>query len=551
MENISMYEKLHGACLDYPRGLAVYYQGTRISFAKLNKLVDRTADILQNRLGIKPGDIVLVALPNIPEVIILFYALNKIGAIANLVHPLTPYNQVKSIIRKTSAKLAFLFEQRVAKEVGKYRQLADMIYIARIEDFLPLNKKLCYHLFKNQNVRKKLGKWRDEFPGFRYFKDLKPTGKPVQVYKGDNSKASVLIHSGSTTGEPKTICLSNNSFNYLSDRACECLACTPEFIRGKGMLSVLPSFHGFGLCMTMHTPLCNRFTSILMPKFNIDELVKIMNKTPVTCICGVPTMYEKMLNSEAFINHKKLKNLHVAFCGGDILKPATKQRFDEAMKQHGSYCRLFEGYGLTEAIAVNCVNSYDHNKENSIGYPLEDTYFRIVDQKNNEVPKGTIGEILIKSPALMVGYYNDDEHTKKAIKDGWLYTGDLGYMDEEGYVYFSQRKKRVIKVSGVGVFPTEVERLIETVPGVTSCCCIEIPDEKMQHAVKALVVANYFDEEGMRTQIIETCRKYLIRWAVPKEVEFRNELPLTMLNKIDFDKLQKEENEDRGIKQNA
>ncbi len=546
-----MYEKLHESCVDYPRGLAVYYQGTPISFAKLNKLVDRAADILKNRLGVQKGDVILVALPNIPEVIILFYALNKIGAISNLVHPLTPYNQMLSIIKKTNARLAFLFEQSVAKEVNKYRQLAEMIYVCRIEDFLPFTQRIGCHLFKSQNVRKKLGKWKDEFSGFNYFKDLKPTGKQVDVYKGDNFQTSVLIHSGSTTGEPKTICLNNNSFNYLSDRACECMACTPEFIKGKGMLSVLPSFHGFGLCMTMHTPLCNRFTSVLMPKFDINELVKIMNKTPVTCICGVPIMYEKMLSSEAFINHKKLKDLHVAFCGGDILKPSIKQKFDEVMKKNGSYCRLFEGYGLTEAIAVNCVNSYDHNKEGSIGYPLEDTYFRIVDQKDNEVSRGTVGEILIKSPALMVGYYNDEENTNNAIKDGWLHTGDLGYMDEDGYVYFSQRKKRVIKVSGVGVFPTEIERLIESIPGVINCCCIEIPDEKMQHAVKALVVANYFDEEGMRTNIINTCRKYLIRWAVPKEVEFRKELPLTLLNKVDFNKLQNEENEARGVKENA
>ena len=548
MKNISMYEKLHEACLDYPRGLAVYYQGKRLSFAKLDKLVDRTADILQNTLGIKAGDIILVAQPNIPQVLIIFYALNKIGAITNFVHPLTPYNQVKLIITKTNAKLAFLFEQCVAKEVNKYRQLADMIYVTRIEDYLPLPKRICYHLFKNKGIRKKLGKRGEDFPGFRYFHELKPAGKPVETYKGDNSKTSILIHSGSTTGEPKTICLNNIGFNYLSDCACECLACTPEFIRGKGMLSVLPSFHGFGLCMTMHTPLCNRFASILMPKFDVNELVKIMNKAPVTCICGVPVMYEKMMNSEAFTHHKKLKNLHVAFCGGDTLPASLKEKFDSTMKEHGSYCRLFEGYGLTEAIAVNCVNTYDHNRDNSIGYPLKDTYFRIVDQKGEEVKKGTVGEIVINSPALMVGYYRDEENKETAIKDGWLYTGDLGYMDEEGYVYFSQRKKRVIKVSGVGIFPTEVERLIESIPGVKSCCCIEIPDNKMQHAVKALVVANYFDEEGMRTKIIDTCRKYLIRWAIPKEVEFRKELPLTMLKKVDFDKLQKEEDERRENK---
>ena len=222
MENISMYEKLHEACLDFPRGLAVYYQGKRISFRKLDSLINRTADIFKNRLGIQPGDIILVAQPNIPEVLIIFYALNKIGAITNFVHPFTPFNQVKSIIKKTNAKLAFLFEQRIAKEVDKYRDLADMIYVTRIEDYLPLPKKIFYHVFMNFAIRRKLGKWRGKFPGFNYFKDLKPTGEKVDTYQGDNSKTSILLHSGSTTGDPKTICLSNNNFNYISDRACEC-----------------------------------------------------------------------------------------------------------------------------------------------------------------------------------------------------------------------------------------------------------------------------------------------------------------------------------------
>ena len=547
MQDLSMYEKLHEAVVDFPYGTAVYYQGTKISFKKLDKLINRTADIFANVLKIQPGDIVLVAQPNIPEVLIIFYALNKIGAITNFVHPFTPFNQMKAIMKKTHVKVAFLFEQRIAKEVDMYRSMADKIYVTRIEDFLPLGKKFIYHNFMNNAIRRKLGKWRGSFKGFKYFKDLKPTGHIPEQYKGDNSKTSILLHSGSTTGDPKTICLSNNNFNFVSDRALEFLACKPEFIRGKGMLSVLPSFHGFGLCMTMHAPMCNRFASILMPKFTVDDLVKTMKKTCVASICGVPTMYEKMLENEKFLNSKHLKDIHVVYCGGDTLPLSLKKKFDDTMAAHGSYCKMFEGYGLTEAIAVNCVNTYDHNKDGSIGYPMTGATFRIADEKGHEVPRGTIGEITIKSPAVMVGYFEDEENTKKTIRDGWLYTGDLGYMDEDGFIFFSQRKKRVVKVSGVGVFPTEVERLIETVPGVISCCAIQIPDPKLQHALKVFVVAKYFDEEGMRNQIIDTCRKYLIRWSVPKEIEFRKELPTTLLGKVDFNRLQKEEDKARGI----
>lgn len=547
MENITMYERIHESVKKSPHGLALYYQGTRISFKKFDKLINRTADIFANRLGIKPGDIVLVAQPNIPEVLIIFYALNKLGAITNFVHPFTPFNQIKMIMRKTHVKYAFLFEQRVAKEVEHYRSIADKIYVTRVEDFLPLGKKIIYHTFMNFAIRRKLGKWRGSFKGFKYFKDLKPTGVIPPTHQGDNKATSILLHSGSTTGDPKTICLSNYNFNYVGNRTCDFLACESEFIKGKAMLSVLPSFHGFGLCMTMHAPLCELMPVVLMPKFNVEELVKTMKKVNIASICGVPTMYEKMIENEHFLNSKQLKNLYVVYCGGDTLSPILKKKWDDAMSERGSKCKMFEGYGLTEAISVNCVNTYDHNKDGSIGYPMKGVQFRIVDQQDNEVPRGTIGEITMKTPALMVGYFEDEENTKKCIKDGWLYTGDLGYMDEDGFIFFSQRKKRVVKVSGVGVFPTEVERLIETIPGVEKACAIQIPDPKLQHALKVFVVAKYFDEEGMRNQIIETCRKYLIRWSVPKEVEFRKELPLTMLNKIDFNKLQKEEDALRGV----
>ena len=547
MQNPSIYERLHEAVVDFPHGLAVYYQGTKIRFKRFGRLVNRTADILANRLNVKKGDVLLIAQPNIPEVLLLFYAANKIGAVCDFVHPFTPFNQIKSIINLTHAKYAFLFEQRVAKEVERYREIADMVIVTRIEDFLPLGKKFIYHNFMNKAIRKKLGKWRGSFKGFTYLKDLKPTGKVPETVTGKSSETTILLHSGSTTGYPKTICLSDNNINCVAERACEFLACKPEEIRGGGMLTVLPSFHGFGLAITMHAPLINRFAAILVPKFSAKEAAKIMNKVKVSCICGVPTMYESLLKCPEFVHNRHLKNLHVVFCGGDSLPTKLQADFNEAMKKGGSHCQMFEGYGLTEAVCVNIVNTYNHNKVGSIGYPMSGAEFRIVDENGKELPRGEIGEIILKSPAIMNCYYNDEKATKEAVKDGWLYTGDLGYMDEDNFVFFKQRKKRVVKVSGVGVFPTEIERLVESVPGVEACCAIEIPDPRLQSAIKIFVVAKFFDEEGMRNAIMDTCRKYLIRWSVPKEIEFVNELPKTLLGKIDFKVLQKQEDEKRGV----
>ncbi len=545
---LSCYEKLKIAIDDFPHGLAVYYKGKKISYRKLDHRINVMADIMVNTLGIKRNDVLLIAQPNIPEVLVLFYAANKIGAICNFVHPFTPFNQISHIIKQTNTKYAFIFEQRVAKEVDRYREMADMVIVTRVEDSLPAFSKFIYHNFMNNAIRKKLGRWRGSFKGFTYLKDLKPKHHVPETVTGKGLETSILLHSGSTTGDPKTICLCDNNMNFLADHACELLACTPEYIRGGGMLSVLPSFHGFGLCMTMHAPLITRFACVLMPKFNAKEVAKIMRKTKVSSICGVPTMYENLLKCPEFVHNKQLKRLHVVFCGGDSLPDKLRIEFDKAMEQGGSHCRMFEGYGLTEAVCVNAVNTFDHNKAGSIGRGISGVTFKIVDENGKELPRGEVGEIILKSPAIMNGYLGDKKAEADAIRDGWLYTGDLGYMDEEDFIFFKQRKKRVVKVSGVGVFPTEIERLVENVPGVESCCAIEIPDPRLQSAIKVFVVAKYFDEEGMRNAILDTCRKYLIRWAVPKEIEFVDSLPKTLLGKIDFKVLQKQEDERRGIK---
>ena len=549
MTELTMYEAFKQAAIKAPRDLALYYEGTRINFKTLLKRVDMTADILYNRLGVRENDVVVIAQPNIPETIVLFYAINKIGATSNLIHPFTPFNQVKQIMDKTHTKVAFLFEQRIAKEVKQYRDIADKIYVTRIEDDLPLFSKFIYHNFMNFRIRKKLGKMppRFRFDGFKYTYQLKPTGKEVPVAKADKNRCSVLLHSGSTTGKPKTICLSDYAFNFISQYAYSFLAVKKDEMQGHKMLSVLPSFHGFGLCMTMHAPLVNSFSSILVPKFKAEKVVKVMNATKLTCMCGVPTIYEKLLQEPTFVNSKNLKYLHCCFCGGDSMPSDLEERFNKTMEQAGSKCRLFQGYGLTEAIAVNCVNTFNASRKGSLGKAMPEATFKVVDEQGNEVKRGELGEIIIKSGAIMLGYYQDEEATKNCLKDGYLYTGDLGYMDEDDFIFFKQRKKRVVKVSGVGVFPTEIERLVESVPGVEACCAIEIPDPRLQSAIKIFVVAKFFDEEGMRNAIMDHCRKYLIRWAVPKEIEFCDSLPKTLLGKIDFKVLQKQEDEKRGI----
>lgn len=542
----TMYQAYKEAALDFPHGTAVFYQGKKITFRRFLKKIDAMAATFQYHLGIKKGDVVLLSQPNIPDVLIIFYALNKIGAITNFVHPFTPYNQIVAIYQKTHSVMAFLFEQRVAKEVEAYRQFADHCYVTRVEDHLPLFKKVVYH-FMNKKIRKKLGK-DIKFNGFKYVYKLPKVHKKSSEENNLKDQTAVLLHSGSTTGSPKTICISNNAFNFISYHACEFVCCTPKQIRGTMMLTILPSFHGFGLCMAMHAPLINRFGVGLLPKFSVDDTLKVMRHNKMSVICGIPKVYEALVNDKRFVKSRRLRYFRVGFCGGDSMNISLKKRWDEALKANEHRGQVFEGYGLTEAISVNSVNTYDHNKPGSIGYPASGIKFKIIDEKGHTLKPGELGEICIYSPAAMVGYFEDEKATKATFTDdGYLKTGDIGYIDEDGFIFFKQRKKRVIKVSGVGVFPSEIEQLVESVPGVEAVCAIRIPDPKLVNAVKLFVVAKYYDEQGMRQAIMEKCQKYLIRWSVPKEIEFVDELPYTLLGKVDFVKMQKQEDAKRGI----
>lgn len=543
----TLYEVVANAATKRPNATAIYYKGKKISYGKFLKRINRMADILVNTLHLKKGDTIMISQPNIPDTLVLFYAANKVGIIADMVHPFTPYNQLVSIYRKTNSKKAFLFEQRVAKEVDRYREFSDNIIVTRIEDDLPFLFKVFYHVFMNGKIRKKLGKWT-KFNGFLHLKNIKPTGLNTDTVKEEN-KCTVLLHSGSTTGDPKTICLKNDNFNYICARGDWFYCCSREELRDTGMLSILPSFHGFGLCMTMHVCFANDFVCLLMPKFTVKDVVKYMKKTNiVNCIIGVPNIFEKLCDYKPFVNSKYLKNIKICFCGGDSLPIPLQQRFNEIIKNGSGRAEVFQGYGLTEAVAANCVNNYNHSCPGSLGYPIPGVEFAILDEKDNVLGPNKLGEIALKSRATMIEYFNDPEATKNALRNGWLHTGDLGTMNEDGFIFFKQRAKRVIKVSGVGVFPGEIESLVALMRGVSGACAIRIPDPVLINAVKLFVVAEYVDEEGMRHEILDTCRKYLIKWAVPKEIEFIDELPLTKLGKVDFMALQKMEDQRRKIK---
>lgn len=539
-ENLTLYQAYKNIASEVPNVTAIYYYGSHISFARLTKEIEKWASILQNDFNIQKGDTVLISLPNIPQTLILLYAVNKIGGVCNMVHPHTPMEGMQKYYNEANSKVAFLFDQKVYKSLKEYKAFNGNIVLCDVQTYFPTNflTRLFDRIYKKYN---KALMRNTKFTFFRKFKLNEEEAKEVVLSKNE---PSVLLHSASTTGNAKTIKVSAKAFNFTAQRVPEIICMDEKDVVGKTMISILPSFHGFGLCMTMHAPLVNGFTIALIPKFSSNAIVKAMNRLKnVICICGVPLVFKSLLNDSGFRNNRYLKNLRSCFSGGDSLPTIIKENFDSAMIKKGSGCRLFEGYGLTETLSVSVVNSHRHHKSGSVGYPLRDVEIKILDSENKEVERGVIGEIAIKGDNNMIGYYQDEEATLATYFDGYLKTGDYGYQDEDDFVYFVSRKKRVIKVSGVAVFPSQIEEVISHLPGVKGVCAIQIPDETHTHAVKVLVISDNKDKQ----RIIDECRKYLISWSIPKEIVFVNKLPYTKYHKVNFQKLQKEEDELRKI----
>ena len=540
LTNLTLYQAFAQATRSSGDLTAIYYFKNKISFDKLMDKVDKWSKILQNNYNIQKGDTVLISLPNIPQVIILLYALNRIGAISNMVHPNSPFQVIQKYYDETNCKLAFLFENKVYKELKDYKNFKGNIIICEVETYFPLKIKGHYK-FWSRGVHHALAKVNK----FEFFSQIKKSSDVVVEYPLTSEETSVILHSASTTGKEKSIRLSSRSFNFTATRTSEIMCMSSEELKGKCMISVLPSFHGFGLCMTMHAPLVNQFGIYLIPKFSASEVAKAMSycKNAIS-ICGTPNVYKALLSDPNFTNSKYLKTLRSCFSGGDSLPSMVKENFDSLMIKRGSYCRLYEGYGLTEALSVCAVNTHRHHKVGSIGYPISGVEFKIFDDNNKELPPLKVGEIGIKSEHIMLGYLDEADNQDDIFHDGYLKTGDLGYIDEDGFLYFNSRKKRVIKVSGVAVFPHEIEGVISRMSGIDAVCCIQIPDEKYVHAVKAVVVARNKNKE----RIIEECKKRLISWSIPTEIEFVNKLPMTKLHKVNWKKVQEEEDKKRGIK---
>jgi long-chain acyl-CoA synthetase len=544
----SMYEAIHESIEKYPDNIAyTFLDGKKSTYRQLKTDIEQCADALSS-LGLKKGDRVTISMPTSPPGIICFYALNKLGVVASMIHPLSPPGEIEFYLnysRSTAALTVDIFYSQFEQILDKTE--VKTLILAKIQEYLPPVKSSLYWLVKGRKVPK------INDPRVTWFGDLMkgryPKAPEVRV---DPDDLAVILYSGGTTGKPKGIMLSN--YNFLSEGMMVSEWSAP-LEQKSGMkrsesvvLAMLPIFHGFGLGVCINATLIGGGRCVLVPTFTPELAADMIKKTKPTLLIGVPTLFESLSRNKRFraADHSRLI---AAFSGADTLPRVVKEGFESIVRMGGSKVNLLEGYGLTEAVTAIMATPVNHYREKSVGVPFPDMEAKIVKINTTEtVPVGQEGELCLRGPAVMLGYLDQPEETAGVLKthaDGktWLHTGDIFTMDEDGFFYFKLREKRMIKSSGMNVYPAQVEEVLYRHPDVEAACVIGVPDKAQVERVKAFVVlkdkSKASPEKG--NEIIEFCRTLMIKWSCPREIEFRDDLPKTLVGKIAFKELEKQE----------
>lgn len=540
----SMWESVRNIAHKYPGYIAYDFMGKTTTYAQFEQDVYDCAKALRS-IGVKPQDKVTICMPNCPQTVIMFYAVNLIGGIANMIHPLSSENEIEFFINHSKSVCALTMDMFYSKFAAIRKNLKTMkhLIIARIPDALSVPMKAGFALTQGRKIEKipsdaPIIRWSDFMKNGRRY-----VGEYMAVVKSEDP--AVILYSGGTTGTTKGIMLTNLNFNALQKQI---LATNPMFNPGDKMLAVMPMFHGFGLGVTIHSMLANGGRCILVPKFTAETYAKDIVKHRCNFIAGVPTLYEALLRQPR-MEGADLSCLKGVFSGGDSLSVELKKRFDAFLKEHNASIQVREGYGTTECVTASCLTPTHLYKEGSIGQPFPDTYYKIVDVGTNiEVPYGQEGEICISGPSVMLGYLDQPEETANTLRvhgDGrtWLHTGDLGTMDDEGFIYFKQRIKRMIITSGYNVYPSQIENVLDGFEAVQMSCAIGVPDPYKMQKVKAFVMlkSGYEPTEETKQAILAHCRKNVAKYAMPYDIEFRESLPKTLVGKVAYRVLEEEE----------
>lgn len=539
----SMFEAVEKIAKEYPSGIAFDFMGRSTTYSKMIDEIRKCAKALKT-IGVREGDRVTIAMPNCPQAIYMFYAINLVGGVANMIHPLSAEKEIEFYLNESESVTAITLDQFYGKfeNIRQNTKVVNII-IASVKDELSKPIKAGYMLTEGRKIQK----IPQDAPIIRW-NDFMKLGKHC-FYNYSVSRAAddpaVILYSGGTTGTTKGIVLTNKNFNALGQQV---VAANPMFRPGDKMLAAMPLFHGFGLGVCIHTMLSQGGRCILVPRFTAKSYAKLIVKYKCNFIAGVPTLYEALLRLPS-MEGANLSCLKGVFSGGDSLSVELKKKLDKFLYDHSSTIQVREGYGMTETVTACCLTPPHMFKEGSIGLPFPDTYIKIVKPgTEEELPYGEEGEILLSGPTVMKEYMNHPEETAKTLQkqsDGltWVMSGDLGIMDSEGFIYFRGRAKRMIISSGYNIYPSQIENILDAHEYVQMSCVIGVPDAYKMQKVKAFVklAAGIAPSEETKQELLAYCKKHIAKYAMPYDIEFRDDMPKTLVGKVAYRALEEEE----------
>ncbi|MDF2679944.1 MAG: lcfA [Brevibacillus sp.] len=533
---------LEQSAKNYPDSYAIYFMGKRITYRELLQMSYQFAHALMSR-GVKKGDRVAIMLPNIPQAVISYYGALFAGATVVMTNPLYTERELIHQLNDSGAETMITLDL-LYKRVSSIKASTPLkqLIVTSIGDFLPFIKKLLYPL-----VQKKEG----HNPQVPYGSEIEPflsilkesAANPVKAHIDPDEDIALLQYTGGTTGVAKGVMLTHGN---LIANSIQCQAVLYKLKKGKErILGALPLFHVYGLTTVMNKGISIAAEIILVPKYDVKQIFDMIDKVKPTLFPGAPTMYIALINHPDLKNHD-LSSIEACVSGSAPLPVEVQNKFEELTRG-----KLVEGYGLTEASPVTHSNPiWGKRITGSIGLPWPDTDCRIVDTATGEaLPQGEVGELAVKGPQVMKGYWNRPEETAAILQDGWLLTGDMGYMDEEGYFYIVDRKKDMIIAGGFNIYPREVEEVLFEHPAIQEAAVIGVPDPYRGETVKAFVVFKQ-GQQASEEELEKHCRQRLASYKIPRKYEIRTDLPKTMVGKVLRRQLQDEDKKRREAEDN-
>ena len=533
-----LYDAIYEASCKWPHNVALNYYDTEITYKDMIKKINKVAAALKS-LGAVKGERITVCMPNTPEGIYMFYAVNEIGAVANMVHPLSSEKEIEDYLNQAGSRIMLCIDIAYPKveAIIKNTDLEQVIVVpaTRSMDLIvravyKLTKGRKNHIKKSQHVLT----WDQFLNKANHF-----VGNPhTRVNSTDDA---VIMYSGGTTGKPKGIILSNLNFNA---QALGAKYLVPELIKPEhSFLTFLPNFHAFGLGVCIHMPLYFGCRIVLIPQFNAKKLKGYIKKYKINILVGVPTVFDYLTKIK--FGTKDLKAIKGVVSGGDVVSMSIKERVNDFLRAHGSKAVLENGYGLTEASGGFIFSPRSVAEDpDAIGYPIPDNDVIIMDiKKKKEAENGQDGEILVRGLSVMKGYLNNPTETEKMfIKIGnkkYLRTGDIGYQDEKGVFHFRSRLKRMIISNGYNIYPATIEDTTLKCKEIASCAVVGREDKlRGEKVVVFVVLKEGASERTVRRELLNIYKKYLAKYETPREIRFIPELPKTKLAKVDFKALE-------------